>query len=243
MNALRPWKFYAKGDGALQIDIMEDIGSDAWTGQGITSKQFAEDLRAAGDVESIALFINSPGGSCFEGISIFPQLVAHPARVTATVTGIAASIASVILMGADTIYIAKNAFVMCHNAFTVCAGDAEDKRKMASVLDKVQGSILSAYKGHSPLNLAKLEAMCAEETWMDSKEAVANGFADHILNDDADVAASVDLSKFAAKFKHLPQPIAARFAGAKPEVDQGVPAEEKLRLTHRLALLKRLGDA
>jgi len=240
---MKPWTFTAKAAGELQIDLLEDIGSDPWTGEGITSKQFARDLRDAGDVHSISLMVNSPGGSCFEGISIYNQLLAHPARVTATVTGIAASIASVIIMAADTIYIAKNALVMIHNAFTVAAGDAEDFRKMADVLDKVQGSLLTAYKRHSPLSVAKIEAMCDEETWMDSKEAVANGFATRILPDESSaVAAGVDLSKFAAKFKHAPAAIAARFAGAKPDVDQGVTETERTRLSHRLALLKRLPD-
>src|ERR1700683_592768 len=153
MNAPKPWKFHNKGDGELVIDLNEDIGADPWNGTGITSKQFAQDLRDAGDVQLISIFCNSAGGSCFEGISIYSQLVAHPARVTATVTGIAASIASVIIMAADTIYIAKNAFLMIHNAFTVAAGDADDFRHMAGVLDKVQGSILSAYQRHSPLSV------------------------------------------------------------------------------------------
>jgi ATP-dependent Clp protease protease subunit len=238
----KPWKFHAKAGGELQIDICEEIGVDPWTGEGITSKQFAQDLRDAGDVQSISLMVNSPGGSCFEGLSVYNQLLAHPARVTATVTGIAASIASVIIMAADTIYIAKNALVMIHNAFTVAAGDAEDFRHMAGVLDKVQGSIVTAYKRHSPLDTAKIQAMCDEETWMTSAEAVANGFATDILPDEnAAVAAGIDLSKFAAKFRNVPAPIAARFAGAQPDVDQGVTETERTRLSQRVALLKRLG--
>jgi ATP-dependent Clp protease protease subunit len=242
---MKPWTFTAKAAGELQIDLNEDIGADPWNGTGITSKQFAQDLRDAGDVQSIALFVNSAGGSCFEGISIYSQLVAHPARVTATVTGIAASIASVIIMAADTIYIAKNAFLMIHNAFTVAAGDADDFRHMAGVLDKVQGSILSAYQRHSPLSVAKLTEMCNEETWLNAEEAVAAGLATRILPDET-MAAGIDLSKFAAKFRHVPAPIAARFAGIKPGVapsrDQGVPAEEKSRLRNRLELLRRLPD-
>jgi ATP-dependent protease ClpP protease subunit len=237
-----PWKFHNLAGGELQIDLMEEIGGDAWTGEGITSKQFSQDLQDAGDVRSIALFVNSPGGSCFEGLSIYNQLLAHPARVTATVTGLAASIASVIIMAADKIYIAKNALIMIHNAFTVTAGDAEDFRHMADVLDKVQGSLVTAYKRHSPLSVAKIQAMCDDETWMDSKEAVANGFATNILPDEQDsVAAGIDLSKFAAKFKNVPAPIAARFAGTRPDDVQGVPETERARLTQRLALLKRLG--
>jgi ATP-dependent Clp protease protease subunit len=236
-----PWTFHSKAAGELQIDLMEEIGADSWTGTGITSKQFAQDLRDAGDVKSIAIFVNSPGGSCFEGISIMNALISHPARVTATVTGLAASIASVIIMAADTIYVAKTALLMVHNAYTIAAGDAADFRQMADVLDKVQGSILTAYRRHSHLSVAKISEMCAAETWMDSTEAVANGFAEKILSDESPaVAANIDLGKFAAKFKNVPQAIAARFAGAPP-VDQDVTAKEKSRLSHRLALLKRLG--
>jgi hypothetical protein len=77
---------------------------------------------------------------------------------------------------------------------------------------------------------------------MDSKEAVTNGFATDTLPDEnAAVEAGIDLSKFAAKFKNVPAPIAARFAGTRPDDVQGVPETERARLTQRLALLKRLG--
>jgi ATP-dependent protease ClpP protease subunit len=238
-----PWTFIAKAAGELQIDLMEEIGADPWTGTGVTSKQFAQDLRDAGDLHSISLMVNSPGGSCFEGLSIYNQLLAHPARVTATVTGIAASIASVIIMAADTIYLAKNALMMIHNASTMGAGDAAEFRKLAEILDKVQGSMIQAYRRHSPLSAAKILALCAEETWMDSQEAIANGFATKILPDEsATMGAGVDFSRFAAKFKNAPAAIAARLAGAKPDVPVDVPAEEKSRLRSRIELLRRLPD-
>ncbi len=60
--------------GAADISIYEEIG-----GFGVTAKQFAEDLKALGDVSHINLRIHSPGGDVFEGIAIYNLLRNHPA--------------------------------------------------------------------------------------------------------------------------------------------------------------------
>jgi ATP-dependent Clp endopeptidase proteolytic subunit ClpP len=236
-----PWTITAKSGGEIEILLYACIGEDGWTGEGTTAAQFADDLKAAGDVRSIHIRVNSEGGSVFQGLAIYNTLLSHGAKVTATVDGIAASIASVIICAAQTISIAKNGIVMIHNPATIAAGDAAEFTKMAAILAKVKGSMISAYKRHSPLSVAKISAMCDEETWMTAEEAVENGFAERVLSDAA-IAASLDFSKFAAKFKHVPASIAARFAGAKPDVDQGVPETERTRLSQRLALLRRLPD-
>src|SRR2546423_7076685 len=100
------------------------IGEDFWTGEGTTAKAFAEDLKAAGKVSKIHLRGNSPGGSVFDGIAIYNTLLSHGAVVTAQVDGLAASIASVIVMAASEISMGDNAMMMIHNPFTAISGDS-----------------------------------------------------------------------------------------------------------------------
>jgi ATP-dependent protease ClpP protease subunit len=54
------------------------------------------------------MHVNSPGGDYFDGIAILNSLRDHPARVVATVDGLAASAASFIVMAADELVMARN---------------------------------------------------------------------------------------------------------------------------------------
>jgi ATP-dependent Clp protease protease subunit len=67
----------AKGKEA-EILLYGDIG-DSWFG-GITAKQFADDLKAIGNVDTINLRINSAGGDVFDGLTIYRRLVDHSAK-------------------------------------------------------------------------------------------------------------------------------------------------------------------
>jgi ATP-dependent Clp endopeptidase proteolytic subunit ClpP len=211
----KPWIFTAKAGGVLEILLYEVIGQDFWTGEGTTAKSFAEDLKAAGAVSKIHLRVNSPGGSVFDGLAIYNTLLSHGAKVTAQVDGLAASIASVIIMAASEISMGDNAMMMIHNPSTVIAGDSNDMRKMAETMDKVKTSMITAYRRHSTQSEAQIATLMDAETWMTAQETVDNGFAEKVITpegDDADVAAN--FGQMFAKFRKVPQQIAARFSGS-----------------------------
>ncbi|WP_163007764.1 head maturation protease, ClpP-related, partial [Pseudomonas viridiflava] len=122
--------------GTAVFEIFGDIG--AW---GITAKQFAQDLKALGDVSLIDLRVNSPGGDVFDGIAIYNMLRTHPARVEGSVMGLAASMGSVILMASNVIRMPANSMLMIHKPWGIQGGDADDMRRYADLLDKVEGSL------------------------------------------------------------------------------------------------------
>ena len=218
MKSQKPWTIAAKG-GELEIRLFKMIGEDLWTGGGTTAKQFSDDLKTAGNVRKIRLKISSVGGNIFDGLAIYSELLSHPAEVTCEVI-FAASIASVIAMAASKISISRTGFFMIHNPSTVIGGDANALTKMADTLSKVKNSMISAYRRHSTKSVAEIGAMMDSETWLDSKESVAVGFADDIVatdDDDAQAAASSDISRF---FQRTPPQIAVRFSGAGDDGDE-----------------------
>ncbi len=95
-----------RGKDSAEIYLYGAIGGD-WMGEGITAKQFADDLKALGPVKKIDLRINSEGGSVFDGKAMYSLLNAHSANITVHVDGLAASAASFIAMAGDTIEIAE----------------------------------------------------------------------------------------------------------------------------------------
>lgn len=193
----------AKGKKECEILIYEEIG-EGWYG-GITAKQFTKDLRDQGDVETITLRINSPGGNVFDGNAIYNVLKQHSAKKIVHIDGLAASIASVIAMAGDEIHIADNAMMMIHNAWGVVMGFADDMRKAADMLEKVDASIATTYQKRTGLDIAKIKELMQAETWMNSKEALEYGFVDDIT-DALEVAACFDLSKF--KYRNTPKQLA-----------------------------------
>jgi len=196
----RCYSVQAKADKEAEVWIYEAIG-EGWFG-GISAKQFAKDIKELGDIEKITVRLNSPGGDVFEGNAIYNILKQHKARVIVFIDGLAASIASVVAMAGDEIYIADNAMMMIHNAWGFVMGYASDMRKAADMLDKVDGSIVTTYMKRTKLDEQKIKDLMVAETWMNSKEALENGFVDEIT-DALEVAAYFDLSKF--KYRNVPK--------------------------------------
>jgi ATP-dependent protease ClpP protease subunit len=232
-----PWTMTAAKGGELEIRLFDVIGEDFWSGGGITAKQFADDLKAAGNVRSLKILINSVGGNVWDGLGIFDTLRAHPATVRAEVRGLCASIASVILMAAEPgqIAITPTSSLMIHNPSTLVGGDSNEMRRMADVMDKVKSSMVKAYQRHTTKSVSEIGAIMDAETWFTPKEAIAAGFADTITSfgdddDDADVAASVDLSHF----RRVPAQISARFSRFLAVSDES----ERRRRTSRLRTLE-----
>jgi ATP-dependent Clp protease protease subunit len=152
-------------------DVIDWMGDNA--------KAFASDLLAVGEIDEIALHINSPGGDVFDGLAIYNTLLAHKARKVVYIDGVAASIASVIALAGDEIHIAANATVMIHNPWGFAMGDAAEMRKQADLLDKVAESIIGTYATRTGQSSEQIATWMAAETWMGADEAVARGFATH----------------------------------------------------------------
>ena len=102
-------------------------------------------MRNVKEDEDITLQINSYGGDVVLGIDLCNTLRSHKGHVTVEITGIAASAASVICMGADTIKTYSNAQMMVHNAWTIVAGNAKELRKAADDLESIGESVLASY--------------------------------------------------------------------------------------------------
>jgi ATP-dependent Clp protease, protease subunit len=220
----RGYEIKAKVSNA-EIWIYEEIGA-GWFG-GLSAKQFADDIKALGKLDTITVRINSPGGDVFDGVAIYNILKQNPARVVVNIDGLAASIASVIAMAGDEITMAENAMMMIHEAWTMAVGNAGDFRETADRLEKVNGVIRDTYARQTgdkapPETIAEL---MTAETWMTAQEAMDYGLV-HSLSDSMDMAAHFDLEKFPFKMKSPAARMPLQPAAADP--DDGVPLQPDL---------------
>lgn len=201
----KSWYSLKAQNGNAELMIYDEIG-----GWGISAQQFARDLQALGKVGTITARIHSPGGDVFEGMAIYNMIKGHPAHKVCYIDGLAASMASVIAMAFDEVIMPENAMMMVHKPWGGTLGDAEDMRKYADLLDKVEGNLVGAYQQKTGLPEDELHALLAAETWLTGREAVEKGFA-NTLTDPLQMAASLN-SKRLKDFTNMPEHLKNLFA-------------------------------
>jgi len=128
-------------------------------------------------------------------MAMYNVIKRREAKTTVYIEGIAASIATIISLGADEVVMAENSLFMIHNAWGGTMGEAKDMRKTAETLEKITGELTDIYRKKTGLSYDALAEMMDEETWLNANEALEMGFIDTI-SDSIKVAAKYDVSKF-----------------------------------------------
>lgn len=196
---------------SAQIHLYGAIGG-YWGG--IDAQELVPTIRDL-DVDTLNVFINSPGGDVYDGIAIRNALRQHSARIVVTIDGLAASAASFIACAGDEVVMGENAEIMIHEAWSIALGNAEDMRTAAADLDRISDNIASMYAAKAGGDADAWRALMKAETWYSADEAVAAGLADRLDSDTADDAEAsnlFDLSMYAhagRKAASAPIPAAA----------------------------------
>jgi ATP-dependent Clp protease protease subunit len=198
-------KMSANNNSSADIFIYGDIVSYQWDETDTSASSFKNDLDNLGDISNINLYVNSPGGSVFEGVAIHNMLKRHKAKVNVHVDGLAASIASVIAMAGDTIHMPRNSMLMIHNAWTFTWGNSAELRKAADDLERINQSAIQSYlqKAGSKLTEDKVKELMDAETWLSADEALQYGLCDVVLEANK-MAASIS-EDFISKYKNIPK--------------------------------------
>lgn len=168
------WYAISKTPEAVEVSIYDEIG-----GFGVSAKDFIQEIQAYKG-ERLHVRINSPGGSVIDGTAILNALTRHQGGVTVHIDALAASMASVIAMSGAPVLMAENALLMIHNPWTIAAGDADEMRKTAGLLDRLKDNIVGAYEKKTAMARERISELMDSETWLTALEAVALGFVDAI---------------------------------------------------------------
>jgi hypothetical protein len=101
--------------------------------------------------------------------------------------------ASYIAMSGKPTYMSENALLMIHNPWTLAAGEAEDLRKQADLLDTMKSTLVRGYQRKSGMPAEEISRLMDEETWLTALEATALGFVDAIEDGIPAAASAKDL--------------------------------------------------
>ncbi|ESA58719.1 TPA: head maturation protease, ClpP-related [Streptococcus pyogenes] len=145
------------------------------------------------DNSDIVLEVNSNGGLVTVGSEIYTALRNYKGKVTAEITGMAASAASVAVMGADKVVMSPTAQMMVHKAlFNWVSGNSDDLDKASNALKSSDKAIVNAYVAKTGLSEDEIMDLMRNETFMSAQDAVEKGFADEVMSFEA--VASIDNS-------------------------------------------------
>jgi ATP-dependent Clp endopeptidase proteolytic subunit ClpP len=153
-------------------DIVADEWSK-WTDTDTCPADVQNILNQIDENRPLNIYINSGGGSVFAGLAIYNMLKRSKANKTVYIDGLAASIASVIAMAGDKIVMPNNAFLMIHKPWNIAVGNANDFRKIADDLDRIEQGILNVYndKLAEGMDIETIKQMVNDETWIVGSEA------------------------------------------------------------------------
>ncbi|WP_409174816.1 head maturation protease, ClpP-related [Brevibacillus fortis] len=144
--------------------------------------------------DDVELYINSVGGAVFAGSEVYTILKEYPGKVTAKITGVAASAASFLAMAADEIKMSPTSQMMIHNAATWTAGDKNTHSSNTNMLHGTDVAITNAYRLKTGRSMDELLDLMNKTTWMNAQQAVEFGFADGILFDEGNSLLAVSNS-------------------------------------------------
>lgn len=162
----------------------EDAWIYRWFGYQVCSPQ--DIRRALADNpagETLTVEINNGGGSLFAGFEIYSVLQGAQCPTEAEIQSLAASAASVAMLGCQRVKATPVAQVLIHNPSLPAQGDQYVHYKTAEDLEKFAQSLLNAYeiKCRGKRSREELASMLDAETWMTVQEAAEAGLVDEII--------------------------------------------------------------
>lgn len=212
----------------LYGDVVETRPVDYWTGEPISGSficvdEVVEDLVQIGDREEVTIRLSSLGGDLYAGLTIFARLKDLKAHKTLIVDGVAASAATIIMMGADVIKVHPSDVIMIHQPSVLLWGyyNQSDLKEINKNLNSGVKSMVEAYAAKTGMDQDKIRSTVMATTWMTGREAVDAGYADELMDGEVEVAVTADLStvlingvRQRAKGIDLPEAIKSKVAAS-----------------------------
>jgi ATP-dependent Clp protease protease subunit len=140
-------------------------------------------LDSADSGKDISIYINSPGGSVYAGYGIYDTMQFINSQVSTICTGIAASMAAVLLVAGEKgkRFALKHSRVMIHQPLGGAQGQASDIEITAREIGKIKKELYTIISNHSGQPFDKVEKDSDRDYWMTSGEAKDYGMVDEVL--------------------------------------------------------------
>jgi len=133
--------------------------------------------------KDISIYINSPGGEVYAGLGIYDTMQFISSKGSTICTGIAASMASVLLVAGASgkRFALEHSRVMIHQPMGGIQGQASDIEITAREILKIKKELYTIISQHSGKSFEEVERDSDRDFWMTAPEAKEYGMIDDIL--------------------------------------------------------------
>ncbi|MDR0573661.1 MAG: ATP-dependent Clp endopeptidase proteolytic subunit ClpP [Tannerella sp.] len=133
--------------------------------------------------KDISIYINSPGGVVYAGLGIYDTMQYINSKVSTICTGMAASMASVILVAGSKgkRFALEHSRVMNHQPMGGMQGQAADMEITVRQIVKIKEELYHIIATHSGKTYEEIERDSDRDYWMTASEAKAYGMIDDVL--------------------------------------------------------------
>ncbi|MDR1781332.1 MAG: ATP-dependent Clp endopeptidase proteolytic subunit ClpP [Tannerella sp.] len=133
--------------------------------------------------KDISIYINSPGGSVYAGLGIYDTMQFVGSQISTICTGIAASMASVLLVAGEKgkRFCLNHSRVLIHQPLGGMQGQASDMEIQVKQIIKVKDELYRIIAQHSGQPYDQIEKDSDRDYWMGAEEAKAYGMVDEIM--------------------------------------------------------------
>jgi len=140
-------------------------------------------LDSADPGKDVSIYINSPGGSVYAGLGIYDTMQYISSDVATICTGIAASMAAVLLVAGQKgkRFALRHSRVMIHQPMGGAQGQASDMEITVREIQKLKHELYTIISDHSGQPLEKVERDSDRDYWMTADEAKEYGMIDDVL--------------------------------------------------------------
>ena len=191
VSSMTPYIIEERQLNVAQMDVFSRLMMDRiiFMGTGIDDQianiiqaqlLFLESVDSSKDIQ---IYINSPGGSVYAGLGIYDTMQFIKPDVATICTGIAASMAAVLLCAGQKGKRSglTHSRVMIHQPLGGAQGQASDIEITAREILKLKDELYHIIANHSGQSFDKVSEDSDRDYWMKSDEAKKYGMIDEIL--------------------------------------------------------------
>lgn len=132
--------------------------------------------------KDISIYLNSPGGSVYAGLGIYDTMQFVRSNVASICTGLAASMAAVLLVAGEKGKRAAlpHSRIMIHQPMGGAQGQASDIEITAREILKLKQELYQIIADHSGNTLERIQKDSDRDYWMTAQEAAQYGMIDTV---------------------------------------------------------------
>lgn len=138
-------------------------------------------LASMGD-DRISLYINSPGGSVYDGLAIYDTMQFIKPVVETVSMGLSASMAAVILASGEKTmrYALPHSRIMIHQPLGEARGQATEIEIRYKQIESIKKEIYEILEKHTGQNIEKIRIDSERDHWLTAQEAKDYGIIDDV---------------------------------------------------------------